>query len=131
VHPHPPPPSPAWANFSIMVECTVRMKLTVATLWPCSIWSPTGNHPQLQKFKSQTIRSQRIYIIYKILEFCHYSSRICQKLAAKQPQTRSSGTVRQGRRHGPSFTFKILLCWVTLLQPARRAALLGLPFSYF
>ncbi len=37
--------------------------------------------------------------------------------------------VRQGRRHGPSITYKITPCWVTLLQPARRAAELNQPSS--
>ncbi len=44
-------------------------------------------------------------------------------------QTRASGVVRQGRRHRPSITFEITSCWVTLLQPARRAAVLGHPSS--
>jgi hypothetical protein len=30
-----------------------------------------------------------------------------QQLAAEQLQTRASGTVRQGRRHGPSITAQI------------------------
>jgi hypothetical protein len=34
---------------------------------------------------------------------------------------RVSGVVRQGWRHGPSITYKITPCWVTLLQPAMRA----------
>jgi hypothetical protein len=46
-----------------------------------------------------------------------------------QPQTGASGVIRQGRRHGPSITYKITPCWVTLLQPARRAAVLGQPSS--
>jgi hypothetical protein len=33
--------------------------------------------------------------------------------------------VDQGRRHGPSITYIITPCWFTLLQPARRAAVLG------
>ncbi len=37
----------------------------------------------------------------------------------------ASGVVRQGRRHGPSIAYKITPCWITLLQPARRAAVLG------
>ncbi len=35
--------------------------------------------------------------------------------------------VDQGRRHGPSIMYTITPCWVTLLQPARRAAVLGQP----
>jgi hypothetical protein len=48
-----------------------------------------------------------------------------------QPQTGTSGVVRQGRRHGPSIRTKShpLLCWVTLLQPAWRAAVLCQPSS--
>jgi hypothetical protein len=42
---------------------------------------------------------------------------------------RANGVVRQGRRNGPSFTYKITPCWVTLLQPVRRAAMLGQPSS--
>ncbi len=49
------------------------------------------------------------------------SSWICQKLAAEQLQTRASGTVRQGRRHGPSITTPGC---VSLLQSARRASVL-------
>jgi hypothetical protein len=33
--------------------------------------------------------------------------------------------VSQGRRHGPSIMYKITPCWITLLQPARRAVVLG------
>ncbi len=43
--------------------------------------------------------------------------------------TFSNGVVRQGRRHGPSIAYKITPCWVTLLRPARRAAVLGQPSS--
>jgi hypothetical protein len=42
---------------------------------------------------------------------------------------RARGTVRQGRRHGSSITYKIKPCWVTLLQPARWAAVFGQPSS--
>jgi hypothetical protein len=35
--------------------------------------------------------------------------------------------VRQGRRNGPTITYKITPCWVTLFQPARREAVLGQP----
>jgi hypothetical protein len=39
-------------------------------------------------------------------------------------------SVRACRRYGPSITYKIALCLlVTLLQPARRAAVLGQPSS--
>jgi hypothetical protein len=41
----------------------------------------------------------------------------------------ASGVVRQGRRHEPSIAYKITPCWITLLQPARRAAVLGQPSS--
>jgi hypothetical protein len=37
----------------------------------------------------------------------------------------ASCVVRQGRRHGPSMTYKITPCLVTLLQQARQAAVLG------
>jgi hypothetical protein len=47
-------------------------------------------------------------------------------LVIDKPQTGASGVVRQGMRHGPSITYKIT---VTLLQPARRAAVLGQPSS--
>ncbi len=55
--------------------------------------------------------------------------RVRVHLVIDQPQTWASCVVRQGRRHGPSITFKITPCWVTLLQPARRAAVLGRPSS--
>ncbi len=48
-----------------------------------------------------------------------------QKLAAEQLQNKTSGIVRQGRRHGPSITAQISSGWVTLLQPARRASVSG------
>jgi hypothetical protein len=35
----------------------------------------------------------------------------------------------QGGQHGPSIRYKITPCWVTLLQPTRRAAVLGQPSS--
>jgi hypothetical protein len=35
----------------------------------------------------------------------------------------------KGRWHGLSITYKITPCWVTLLQPARRAAVLIQPSS--
>ncbi len=38
--------------------------------------------------------------------------------------------VHQGRRHGPAITYKIALCWVTLLLPGRRAAVLGGPLVF-
>jgi hypothetical protein len=41
---------------------------------------------------------------------------------------RASGVVRQGRRHGPIMC-KITPCWVTLLQPPRRAAVMVQPSS--
>jgi hypothetical protein len=50
-------------------------------------------------------------------------------LAAEQPQTGANGMVRLGRRLGLSITYKITNCWVTLLQPARRAAVLDQPSS--
>ncbi len=43
-------------------------------------------------------------------------------------QTGASGVVRQGRWHGP-FIYKITPCWVTFLQLARWAAVLGQPSS--
>jgi hypothetical protein len=46
-------------------------------------------------------------------------------LVTDQPQTGASDVVRQDRRHEPPITYKITPCWVTLLQPARRAAVLG------
>jgi hypothetical protein len=57
-----------------------------------------------------------------VLVFCVHSVK-------DQPQTGTSGVVHQGRRHGPSITYKITPCWVILLQPARRAAVLGQPSS--
>jgi hypothetical protein len=53
----------------------------------------------------------------------------CVNLVIDQPQTGASGVVRQGRRHGPSITYKITSCLGTLLQPARRAAVLDWPSS--
>ncbi len=53
----------------------------------------------------------------------------CVHLLVDQPQTGASGVVHQGRRHGPFITYKITPCWVTLLQPVRRAAMLGQPSS--
>ncbi len=51
-------------------------------------------------------------------------------LVIDQPKTgTTSGVVRQGWRHGPSIMYKITPCWVTLLQPARRAAVLDQPSS--
>ncbi len=55
-----------------------------------------------------------VYIQFKNIS---NSSCICQKLAAEQLQTRGRGTVRQGRRHGPSIPTQISPGWVTLLQP--------------
>ncbi len=49
----------------------------------------------------------------------------CVNLVVDRSPTSPSGVVRNGRRHGPSITYKITPCWVTLLQPARRAAMLG------
>ncbi len=52
-------------------------------------------------------------------------------LVAEQPQTGARIVVRQGRRHRPSIPYKITPCLVTLLQPARRVAVLGQqPFSF-
>ena len=43
------------------------------------------------------------------------------------PDRGASGSVLQGRWHGPSITYKKHTSRVTLLQPARRAAVLGQP----
>jgi hypothetical protein len=51
----------------------------------------------------------------------------CVHSVIDQPQTETSGVVCQCRRHVPSITYKITP--VTLLQPARRAAVLGQPSS--
>jgi hypothetical protein len=56
---------------------------------------------------------------------------LCVHLVIDQPQTGASGVVRQVRRHGPSVTNKITPCWVTLLHPARRDAVLGQPSIAF
>ncbi len=37
----------------------------------------------------------------------------------------ASGVVHQGRRRGPSIMYKITPCWVSLIQPTRRAAVRG------
>jgi hypothetical protein len=49
----------------------------------------------------------------------------CDTFSNKSASDRKSGVVRHCRRHGPSITYKITPCWVTLLQHARRAAVLG------
>jgi hypothetical protein len=49
----------------------------------------------------------------------------CVHLVKDQVQTGANGVVREDRRKGPSITYKITPCWVTLFQPARRAAVLG------
>jgi hypothetical protein len=48
-------------------------------------------------------------------------------LVIDQPQNEESGVVQHSWRHGPSITYKITPCWVTLLQLARRAAVLDQP----
>jgi hypothetical protein len=53
---------------------------------------------------------------------CTFSNR-------SSPDRGKQGVVRQGRRHGPSITHKITSCWVPLLRPARRAAVLNQPSS--
>ncbi len=50
---------------------------------------------------------------------------LCTFSIVDQPQTGASGVACQGRRHGPSITYKITPCWIPFLQPARRAAVLG------
>jgi hypothetical protein len=52
---------------------------------------------------------------------------LCTFRNTDQHQTGTSGVVRQGRRHGQSITYKITPCWLTLLQPNRRKAVLGQP----
>jgi hypothetical protein len=52
-----------------------------------------------------------VYIQYQNIS---NGSWICQKLAAEHPQTRASGAVRQGRRHGLSITYKITPCWAVV-----------------
>ncbi len=46
-----------------------------------------------------------------------------------QSQTGKNAVVSQCRQHGPYITYKIKHCWVTRLQPTRRAAVLGQPSS--
>jgi hypothetical protein len=55
----------------------------------------------------------------------------CVHLVIDQPQTGPCGVVRQGRRLGPSTVYKITPCWVTLLRPARRAAVLDQAYKAF
>ncbi len=54
---------------------------------------------------------------------------LCVHLVVDQPPNGAGGVYRQGRRHGPTITYKTTPCWVTLLQPAGRAAVLGQPSS--
>jgi hypothetical protein len=42
----------------------------------------------------------------------------------------ASGVVRQARRHGPSITYKITPCWVTLLQQVRWVAALASSLAF-
>jgi len=53
----------------------------------------------------------------------------CVHLVTDQPRTGASSVVRQGTQHGPPITYKITLCWVTLLQQARWAAVMDQPSS--
>jgi hypothetical protein len=53
---------------------------------------------------------------------------LCTIRNIDQTQTGASGEVRQGKQHGQSITYKITSCWVTLLQQARRAAVLDRPY---
>jgi hypothetical protein len=49
----------------------------------------------------------------------------------QQQHIRENRTVRQGRRHGPSITHKILTrLYHSPFQPARRASMLGHPSSF-
>jgi hypothetical protein len=63
------------------------------------------------------------------MEDFHHGGVLCTFSNREQPQTGTSGVFRQGRRHGPSITFKITPSSVTLHQPARRPAVLGQPSS--
>ncbi len=44
-----PPPSPAWVNFSIMMECTVRQKAAVAALCVLCELTHSGEQHVIQK----------------------------------------------------------------------------------
>jgi hypothetical protein len=55
---------------------------------------------------------------------------LCTIRNIDQTQTGVRGVVRQGRRHGPSITYKITPYWVTLIQSARRAAVLAGPLAF-
>jgi hypothetical protein len=65
--------------------------------------------------------------------FCVHFVLLDQRLSPRPGSSRDGWSMppalTQGRRHGPSITYKITPCWATLLQPARRAAVLGQPFS--
>ncbi len=53
----------------------------------------------------------------------------CVHSVKDQSQSGTNAVVSQCRQHGPSITYKITPCWGTLLQPARRAAVLVQPSS--
>jgi hypothetical protein len=61
-----------------------------------------------------SMRDMRVFCVHSVID---------------QPQTVTSSVVPQGRRHGPSITYRITPCSSTLLQPVRRAVVLGQPSS--
>jgi hypothetical protein len=66
------------------------------------------------------------YQAMPFLDYVAHGGVLCTFINRSAPG-RVSGVVRQGRRHGPSITYKITSCWVNLLQPAMRAAVLDQP----
>ncbi len=91
------------------IRCTLMSNQSFGPCLPCVIQITT------------------VFCVHSVLEHLQQQlgSWSFQKLTAEQLQIRASGSVRQGRRHGPSITTQISPGGVTLLQPARRASMLG------
>jgi hypothetical protein len=103
-HVPPTPPSVSWAENTIITECTQE----------------SGDQREgMGLLVYQAMPSLRDLAHEGVL--CTFSNR--------PVPDRASGVVRQGRRHGLSNTYKITPCWVTILQPSRRPAVLGQTFS--
>ncbi len=119
------------AGFSQWVQLCTGDQINFGDLTPCLTYGVTTHCKEQRDGRCLTRVLTHAFLawssswqcfVYIWYENISNSSWICQKLAPEQLQTRSSSTVRQGRRHEPSINYKITPCWVTLLQSARRTA---------
>jgi hypothetical protein len=104
-HGRGPPPAISWVENTVITECTQE----------------SGNQREgMGLLVYQAMPSLRDLAHDGVL--CTFSNR--------SAPDRSNRCGPQGWWHGPPTTYKITPCWVIILQPSRRAAVLGNPLAF-